>query len=79
MKEAAGELNATIFIVIVISLLMAFFYYVLWPIIDEGFDRNSQCSKAICETDPDKVDSDGYVECYSRQDKNRTFKCVYKG
>ena len=82
MKEATSELNATVVIVLAIAVLIAFFYYTLWPIIKNNFDRNSQCSKAICETCKDatgNVSTDcDYVTCHSKNDTN-TFECVYKG
>lgn len=78
MKEATGELNATIAVVMAVGVLMAFFYYTLWPIIKSNFDRNSQCSKAICESCP-KGEVCEYVTCHLEDDENTTFECVYKG
>lgn len=75
MKEATGELNATIVVVMAITVLIAFFYYAIWPLIKENFDKNTQCSKAICEKDND---NDGYVTCHKKND-NKTFTCVFKG
>ena len=49
MKEATGELNMTIIIVIAVSLLIAFLYYTLWPVLHSNFEANSGCSRAICE------------------------------
>ena len=49
MKEATGELNMTIIVVIAVSVLVAFFYFVIWPILDVNFEKNSKCSNAICE------------------------------
>lgn len=79
MKEASSELNATVVVVLAIGVLIAFFYYTLWPILKNNFEKNSQCSKAICETvDRDK---NGYVWCHIKNDPSNTFKfeCVYKG
>ena len=77
MKESTSELNATVVVVLAIAVLIAFFYYTLWPILKHNFEKNSQCSKAICET----VDTDknGMVTCHSKNDKTKTFECVYKG
>ncbi len=84
MKEATGELNATVVVMLAIGVLMAFFYYTLWPIVRENFEKNSQCSKAICEP----CDSDGdqktdancdTVTCHPKGDESKTFECVYKG
>lgn len=77
MKETTSELNATVVIVLAIAVLIAFFYYTLWPIIKNNFDRNSQCSKAICETVD--TDNDGFVNCHMKNDNTNTFECVYKG
>lgn len=77
MKEATGELNATVVVVMAVGTLMAFFYYTLWPIIKSNFDSNSQCSKAICEKcDTGKCD---FVTCHLKDEPDREFKCVYKG
>ena len=55
---------------------MAFFYYTIWPIVKENFVRNSQCSKAICESCESKKCE--YVTCHLKG-KTETFQCVYKG
>ncbi len=75
MKEATGELNATVVVVLAVGVLMAFFYYTLWPLLKSNFERNSQCSKAICDS---KTLNDGYVTCHLKG-KTEEFKCVYKG
>lgn len=78
MKEATGELNATVFVVIAVGVLVAFFYYTLWPIIRGNFEKNSQCSKAICEPCKNPSGCD-YVDCHLKDKEENTFKCVYKG
>jgi Na+/glutamate symporter len=75
MKEASGELNGTVFVILAVGVLMAFFYFVLWPVIHQNFKSNSQCSRAICGT---TADASGYVTCHEKG-KTETFKCVYKG
>ena len=77
MNETSGELNATVVVVLAIGILMAFFYYTLWPIIKNNFERNSQCSKAICE--PCKASSCDFVVCHAKNNSNDVFECVYKG
>lgn len=77
MKESTSELNATVVVVLAIAVLIAFFYYTIWPLLKHNFEQNSQCSKAICETVDD--DNDGLVTCHSKNDKNKTFECVFKG
>ena len=77
MKEATGELNATIVVVLAVSVLIAFFYYTVWPIIKTNFDKNSQCSKAICK--PCDGSDCETVECHTKNNSGETFECVYKG
>ncbi len=77
MKEATGELNTTVVVMLAIGVLMAFFYYTLWPLIRENFEANSQCSKAICE--PCKNGNCDFVVCHPKGDTSKTFQCVYKG
>lgn len=77
MKETTSELNATVVVVLAIAVLIAFFYYTLWPLIKHNFEKNSQCSKAICETED--TNNDGYVTCHSKNDSSKTFECIYKG
>ena len=78
MKQASGELYATIIVVLAVGVLMAFFYYTLWPVIKTNFNRNAQCSKAICEPCNTKDKKCEYVKCHLK-DSNETFECVYKG
>ena len=77
MKEASSELNATVVVVLAIGVLIAFFYYTLWPVLKANFEKNSQCRKAICDTIDS--DNDGYVICHSKSDPTKEFECVYKG
>jgi hypothetical protein len=77
MKEATGELNATVFVVTVVGFLMAFFYFTVWPILKNNFNRNANCAKAICESCKNKSGCD-YVTCHLKG-QQETFQCVYKG
>ncbi len=77
MKEATGELNTTVVVVLAVGVLMAFFYYTLWPIIRENFNKQTQCAKAICDRCETGVCD--FVTCHSREDPDREFECVYKG
>ena len=83
----------TIVIVIAVSILVAFFYFVIWPNLDANFQANSKCSKAICENPC--VDSHGsseknacddatgqLVKCYyvdGRGNKHDDIYCPWKG
>lgn len=76
MKEATGELNMTVAIVVGIAGLAAFFYFSLWPTIKNNMNSNTKCSQAICEKCPSNNCSE--VDCHLKG-SNQTFKCVWKG
>lgn len=75
MKEATGELNMTIVVVIAVASLSLFFYTVIWPMIRNNLVSNTKCSDAICESAPN---DDGTVNCYYKN-KSESFTCVWKG
>ena len=75
MKEATGELNMSLVVISSVAILSAFFFTVLWPLIDKGQEAQANCSKAICEKN---ADSNGMVECHLKGETD-TFKCKYKG
>ena len=79
MKEATGELNATVVVVMAVSILIAFFYYTIWPMISSNFNKNSNCSKAICEQCNKPNDDCEVVKCYLKDKPSEKFECVYKG
>ena len=79
MKEATGELSSTVIVVVSVGILVAFFYYTVWPIIDHNFKTQTACDKAVCSSKPD---SKGYVNCvYTDKKTNKTteISCKYKG
>jgi len=79
MKEATGELNATVIIVIIVAALVAFFYTIIWPSIKNNMNENVSCSKAICAGE---VNPDGRtVQCYVVENgkKSDEFTCIWKG
>ena len=78
MKEATGELNSTIIVVIAIAGLMALFSIIVFPTVMAGFDKRAQCADAIC----DRGYNSHYLSyCYSPKDpgKNNVFECPYRG
>lgn len=77
MKEATGELQNTVVVVISIAILIAFFYYTLWPVLKNNFESKTSCSQAICE----QCESGDCktVKCHKKGEPNNTFECVYKG
>lgn len=86
MKEATGELNMTVIVSISIGILAAFFFGVLWPMINENFQKNSQCNKAICncaKTTRESIESETGKKnnclCKEKSDSETTFYCPFKG
>lgn len=77
MKEATGELQNTVIVVLSISVLIAFFYYTLWPLLKGNFESKTACDQAICEPCKDKGGCKT-VKCKSKNGENE-FECVYKG
>ena len=67
MKEATAELGNTLVVVVSVAILIAFFYFVVWPMIDNNFKSQTSCDKAVCEAVPN---SDGTVDCIV---KTKTF------
>ena len=80
MKEATGELNMTIVVVIAVATLAAFFYLTLWPIISNNFGRNVNCAKAICVCDSE-CKSTGRGKCHldGKKSSSDYFRCPWKG
>lgn len=81
MKEATGELNATVVTVIAVAAFAAFFFSYLWPLISDTIDLNQKCGAAICDEC-----ADGFCTCYmsddydkNSPDESKSFQCVYKG
>lgn len=74
MKEATGELSSAVVVTISVAILIAFFYFTIWPLIANNFHEQTACEKASCNTK--QVDDDGYISC---QYKDSTIKCKYKG
>lgn len=77
MKEATGELNMSVAILVAIAGLAAFFYFTFWPMIKNNINQNTNCSKAICEKCQTEHCQD--VDCHMPGDTAHTFKCVWKG
>lgn len=47
MKEATGELNMTVIVVIAIAAIAALFYAFVWPAIRGNLERSTNCSSAF--------------------------------
>lgn len=80
MKEATGELNATLVVVITIGILSTFFFTVIWPVLKNNLHSNTKCSDAVCEPCNDGV-SCKEVKCTYKDKKGNehSIMCTYKG
>ena len=85
MKEATGELNMTVFVVIAVGILTAFFFTVVWPMMRSSQNRVANCNVAVC--DPGTYDN-GQVSCviFKKDNNGRLtneikdkIKCPWKG
>lgn len=80
MKEASGELNLTVVVVMAVAALMAFFYTLIWPTIKNNMTANTKCQAAVCKKceDPNGCTM---VDCtYTDKQGNKTnMQCVWKG
>lgn len=74
MKEATGELSSSLIAVICIAILIAFFYFEIWPIFKTNFNAETACDKAVCEPNVDK--ETGLVNCSL---DGQIFQCKFKG
>lgn len=73
MKDATGELGSAVVVVTCIAILVAFFYFTIWPMIKQNFVAQTACEKAICEAKPNE---DGLVKCIY---EGQIIECNYKG
>lgn len=85
MKEATGELNLTVVVVLIVAALASFFFGVLWPRLRSNFNANTKCDEAICDTCPEKdsngnctIPESGMVTCHLKGEVE-TFTCQWKG
>lgn len=76
MREATGDLNLTVIVVIAVAGLMAFFSIFVWPMIKGGMKHDANCSDAICIKN---TQSNGTIECYMKGKEATKFRCPYKG
>ncbi len=85
MKEAQGELNSTLLVVLAVAALAAFFFSTLWPMIRTNYESNAKCSDAVCGYDCSNektTPSNGKIGCCYRKDKGdrgTDMMCPYKG
>lgn len=79
MKEATGELNATVIVVTTVGILSTFFFTVIWPNIKGNVESNTNCDKAVCVCPGNKCSNTKTLECHMPGNEGKTFKCPYKG
>ena len=85
MKEATGELNVTVIVVVMIGILVSFFFFTFWPMIQDNMNKTSSCSKAICPCKKGNPETSGVcTDCYvvdskTRQKVGNEFECSWKG
>lgn len=81
MREASGDLNLTVIVVVAVAGLMAFFSMTLWPMIKGNMQKDADCSDAVCDkswTCDGKTT--GKICCHNAKDASGTkFACPYKG
>lgn len=87
MKEAQGELNLAVIVVVIVALLSIFFFSFIWPSIQNNFAKNTRCDEAICPC-PERdnngncvVPEGGQVTCTYRDDNGteHDITCAWKG
>jgi len=73
MKQATSELANLLVVAASVAILVAFFFFTIWPKMQNNFNSQTACEKAVCGTKPD---AKGMVTC---RYKNDTIRCKYKG
>ena len=76
MREATGELNITLIVVMAIAALAAFFFIWVWPVYRENYMRDESCADAVCDIG---YDSTGLAFCYTPGSPADLFTCPYRG
>ena len=76
MKEATGELNATVVVVLTIGLLSTFFFTIIWPRLKGNLNANTRCSDAVCKVTKANL-KEKCVE--TRNNVCVRVKCTYDG
>ena len=86
MKETTSELNLTLIAVIAVGVLVAFFYFAVWPSLNTNFEQNSKCSRAWCENPCKKGDNScdevtgQLATCWiGKKEDGKKVMCPWKG
>ena len=81
MKEATGELNTAVIVMIIVALLSFLFFSVFWPNIHASFAKNTKCNEAVCKC----LNWNGSVceehECFyiDKSGRKKYITCTWKG
>jgi len=77
MKQATGDLNATVVVLSAVALLSAVFFMIIWPMIRTGLQEDARCSDAVCDVG---YNSNGMADCYNPQEASKKiFECPFRG
>lgn len=79
MKEATGELNMTVIVVVAIAAVAALFYAFIWPSIKKNIQNNTVCANGPGYTQGTTSSAD-YVNCGQivTQNNKKQYICTYK-
>lgn len=78
MREATGDLNMTVVIVILVAFLVAFFSTFVGPMIRAGIRKEANCSDAICTCKKNEIIKGSCDKCHLKG-SSTNFTCPYKG
>lgn len=78
MKEATGDLNMSLIVLVLVGIMAAFFSGTVWPNIKSSVTKGSSCNKATCVGSPN---AQGMVSCTLQKNDGTTISvvCPYKG
>ena len=76
MKQATGELNMSVIVVLIVAGLSTF--SVLWPMIKSNVRNNANCDEAICPRENLRADG-RLVDCYVKGHPDQKLVCTWKG
>ena len=82
MKEATSEVSLLVIVAISVAILVAFFFGVIWPHINNNFQRTANCKKAICDCSNAK-ENNYLCTCYAnnrdKEYRTNSFTCTWEG
>ena len=79
MKQAIGELNGALVVVIAIAALAAIFFTIIWPMIRTNLREDATCSNAVCDVGVSTGNNNGMIYCHAPDNSKEIIYCPYKG